>query len=278
MNINDRANLKDGNTMPWLGLGVYLLGDGSEAERTIAWAVEAGYRLIDTASFYKNEAGVGMGIRACGLPREELFLTTKLWNNEQGYENAIIACENSLRRLKTDYLDLYLIHWPGQDKARRLKTWEALLELKSQGKVKSVGVSNFKIHHLDEIMAAFGEAPVVDQVEMHPFYPQEELRAYAKEKGIVLTAWGPLFHGHIRDAKGIDAIGAHYGKTGAQAVLRWHLQNGVAIIPKSSKKERLIENADIFDFELNDADIRALGSLNNGTSYGGDPDQFTMGF
>ncbi len=278
MHIDDRAVLNDGNAMPWLGLGVYLVKDGKEAQQTVAWAVEAGYRLIDTASFYRNEAGVAQGLSACGVPREEIFLTTKVWNSEQGYDSTMTAFENSLRRLNTDYLDLYLIHWPGPDSTRRLKTFEALLELRRKGRVKSIGVSNFKIHHLEELIKTFGEAPAVDQVELHPFFPQTELRQFAKEKKIAITAWGPLFHGHIKEAPGLDAIGEKYGKTGAQAVLRWHLQNGVAIIPKSIKKERIQENADIFDFTLSDEDMRKIDALNTNTSFGADPDIFTMGF
>ena len=278
MNMNSKAKLSDGHEMPWLGLGVFLVNDGKEAEQSVLWALEAGYRLVDTASFYKNETGVGKGVKASGLSREALFITSKVWNGEQGYDSTIEACENSLKRLDTDYLDLYLIHWPGPDVKTRLKTWEAMMELRRQGKVKSIGVSNFKIHHLQELIDTFGETPVVDQVECHPFYPQSELKAFAKQNNIVITAWGPLFHGHLNEAPDINAIGAKYGKTGAQAVLRWHLQNGTAIIPKSIKQHRIIENAGLFDFELSEADMHAIDALNKDHFFGRDPDTMTFGF
>jgi len=279
MKINDVAKLNDGNSMPWLGLGVYLTKEGKEVEQSVLWALEAGYRLVDTAAFYQNEAGVGRGVKQSGLPREDVFITTKLWNADQGYESTLKACEDSLRRLDTEYLDLYLIHWPGPDAVKRLKTYEALLELRRQGKVKSIGVSNFKMHHIDELISTFGEVPAVDQVELHPFFPQAELRDYAKQKDIVVTAWGPLFHGHFPEVKAsVDPIGAQYGKTGAQAVLRWHLQNGVAIIPKSTHQNRIIENAGLFDFELTPKDMRTIDSLNKDERFGGDPDFLTFGF
>lgn len=278
MNINSKVKLNDGREMPRLGLGVFLVEDGRETEQSVLWALEAGYRLVDTASFYKNETGVGKGVKASGLSREDVFITSKVWNGEQGYDSTIAACEGSLKRLNTEYLDLYLIHWPGPDAKKRLKTWEALTELRRQGKVKSIGVSNFRPHHLQEIMDTFGETPAVDQVECHPFYPQTELKAFAKKNGIVITAWGPLFHGHLKEAPDIDAIGAKYGKTGAQAVLRWHLQNGTAIIPKSTKQHRIIENADLFDFELNEADMHAIDALNKDHFFGRDPDTMTFGF
>ena len=278
MTINDKAKLNDGYEMPRFGLGVFRVEDGKETEQSVLWALEAGYRLVDTASFYNNETGVGKGIKASGVPREEVFITSKVWNGEQGYKSAIAACENSLKRLGTDYLDLYLVHWPGPDSSLRLKTYEALLELKRQQKVKSIGVSNFRPHHLQEVIDTFGETPVVDQVECHPFFPQTELKTFAKQNDIVITAWGPLFHGHLGEAPEVNEIGKNYGKTGAQTVLRWHLQNGTAIIPKSVKQHRIIENADIFDFELSDADMHAIDAMDNGKYFGRDPDTMTFGF
>ncbi|MEX1307647.1 MAG: aldo/keto reductase [Eubacteriales bacterium] len=278
MTINDKAKLNDGHEMPWFGFGVYKIEDGKKAEQSVLWALEAGYRLVDTASFYQNEAGVGKGVKASGLAREDVFITSKVWNGDQGYKSTLTACEDSLRRLDSDYLDLYLIHWPGQDADLRKKTWEALMELRRQEKVKTIGVSNFQPHHLQEIIDTFGETPAVDQVECHPFYPQTELKAFAKQNNIVITAWGPLFHGHLGEAPQVNKIGEKYGKTGAQAVLRWHLQNETAIIPKSVNHQRIIENASIFDFNLSEDDMRAIDALNSGQSYGGNPDNMTFGF
>ncbi len=277
--LQDKAVLNDGVQMPWFGLGVYLAQEGQEVENSVRWALEAGYRLVDTAAIYKNEAGVGKAVRESGVAREQLFLTTKLWNADQGYQSTIKACENSLKALDMDYIDLYLIHWPGLNRDDRLATWEAMLELKHKQKVRSVGVSNFKPHHIDELIVAHGVVPSVDQVELHPFNTQEELRQYAKEKGIIVTAWGPIFHGHISEAPEIlSAIGEKYGKSAAQAVLRWHLQHGISIIPKSVKKQRIIENADIFDFALSDGDMAAIDGLNQNKRYGSDPDKMTFGF
>ncbi len=277
--MQDKAILNDGVQMPWLGLGVYLAQEGREVENSIRWALEAGCRLVDTATLYKNETGVGKALRESGVPREQLFVTTKLWNADHGYENTLRACETSLRALGLDYIDLYLIHWPGLNRDDRLATWEAMLQLKEQQKVRSVGVSNFKPHHIDELIAAHGVVPSVNQVELHPFNAQKELRQYANEKGIILTAWGPIFHGHLSEAPEIiSAIGQKYGKSTAQTVLRWHLQHGIAIIPKSVKKHRIFENADIFDFALPDDDMAAIDALNQNKAYGGDPDTMTFGF
>lgn len=277
--MQDKAILNDGNKMPWFGLGVYLVEEGAEVQSSIRWALDAGYRLVDTAAFYKNEAGVGKAIRESGISREDVFVTTKLWNADHGYDSTIRACEQSLKQLGMDYIDLYLIHWPGLNRDDRLATWEAFLKLKDQQKIRSIGVSNFKPHHIDELIATHGVVPCVDQVELHPFNAQTQLRRYADEKGIVLTAWGPLFHGHLREAsKELAAIGEKYGKTDAQAVLRWHLQNHISIIPKSIKKHRIIENADIFDFALTDEDMRAIDGLDINKAYGADPDVMTYGF
>ncbi|OQB23441.1 MAG: Glyoxal reductase [Firmicutes bacterium ADurb.Bin182] len=277
--LKDKAALNDGVKMPRFGLGVYLVKEGAEVENSVRYALEAGYRLVDTAAFYKNEAGVGKAIRESRIPREEIFVTTKLWNSDHGYEKAIRACEKSLKLLGMDYIDLYLIHWPGLNRDDRLAAWEAILKLKEQQKIRSAGVSNFKPHHIEDLISEHGVTPSVDQVELHPFNSQTELRRYAKEKSIIITAWGPLFHGHLSEAPAtLNAIGGKYGKTGAQAVLRWHLQNGISIIPKSVKKHRIIENADIFDFELSDEDMKVIDGLNKDKAYGPDPDIMDFGF
>lgn len=277
--LHDYALLNDGNKMPRVGLGVYLTQEGLEVQNSVRWALETGYRLVDTAKIYGNEAGVGRAVRESGIPREQVFVTTKLWNADHGYKSTLQACEKSLKALGMDYIDLYLIHWPGLNKKDRLATWEAMLELKAKQKVRSVGVSNFKPYHIEELIAAHGVVPAVDQVELHPFQAQQELRQYAEEKGIVVTAWGPIFHGHILKAPAvISQIGQKYGKTAAQTVLRWHLQSGIAVIPKSVKKHRIAENADIFDFALSDEDMAAIDGLNRGRGYGADPDVMTYGF
>jgi diketogulonate reductase-like aldo/keto reductase len=278
-NIKDKVMLNDGVEMPWFGLGVYLVQEGEEVYNSVRWALEAGYALVDTAAFYGNETGVGRAIHDSGVKREQVFLTTKLWNSDHGYESTLKAFEQSLLKLGTDYVDLYLIHWPGQDAKKRLATWEAMLKLKEQGKIRSAGVSNFRPHHIDELIKVFGTAPSVDQVELHPFHSQIPLRKYAREKGITVTAWGPIFHGHLNEVPEVFEIGKKYNKSGAQAVLRWHLQNGVAIIPKSIKKQRLLENADIFDFELSAEDMAFIDGLNKDKPFSSaDPDTMTAGF
>lgn len=279
LGFQDKAVLNDGNQMPRVGLGVYLVQEGSEVEHSVRWALEAGYRLVDTAAFYKNEAGVGKAVHDSGIPREQIFVTTKLWNADHGFKSTIRACEQSLKALRMDYIDLYLIHWPGLNRDDRLATWEAMLELKAKQKVRSVGVSNFKPHHIDELIMAHGVAPSVDQVELHPFKAQTELRQYAKDKGIIVTAWGPIFHGHLNEAPAIVSdIGQKYGKSAAQVVLRWHLQHEITIIPKSVKQRRIIENADLFDFALSEGDMAAIDGLNRDKGYGSDPDKMTLGF
>ena len=279
LSLQDKAVLNDSVEMPWLGLGVYLAQEGHEVENSVRYALEAGYRLVDTAAFYKNEAGVGKAVRESGLAREQLFVTTKLWNADHGYNNTLRACERSLRALNLEYIDLYLIHWPGFHRADRLATWEAMLKLKEQQKVRSVGVSNFMPHQIDELIAAHGVVPSVNQVELHPFNAQKELRQYAKEKGIIITAWGPLFHGHFSEApQWLSGIGQKYGKSAAQVVLRWHLQHGISIIPKSVKPHRITENADIFDFALSSDDMAAIDALNQDKRYGAHPEKMTVGF
>lgn len=277
--IGGKAKLNDGNRMPWLGLGVYLMEDGTEVNRSVRFALDAGYRLIDTAAFYRNEDGVGRAMRESGVAREEIFVTTKLWNAEHGFDSTLRACEQSLKRLGTDYIDLYLIHWPGLNKHDRLATWEAMLRLKERQKIRSVGVSNFRPHHIDELIDAFGVVPAVDQVELHPFNAQTALRRYADEKGIVLTAWGPLFHGHLGEAAdSLRQIAEQYGKSAAQVTLRWHLQHRISVIPKSVKPQRIRENVDVFDFMLSDADMTAIDGLNREAAYGDNPDTLTFGF
>ena len=246
--ITHKVRLHNGVEMPQFGLGVYKVEDGKEVVDTVKAALDLGYRSIDTAALYGNEEGVGQGIKESGIPREELFITTKVWNTDQGYESTLAAFEKSLKKLDIEYLDLYLIHWPVEGKY--IETWKALEKLYQEGKVKAIGVSNFQIHHLQDLMANTTEKPVVNQVELHPSLIQEEVRAYCKEMDITVEAWAPLGRGKLMEEPTLLSIGEKYGKSSAQVILRWHLQNDVIFIPKSSKPARLKENADIFDFEL----------------------------
>jgi diketogulonate reductase-like aldo/keto reductase len=270
VSIQDYALLNNGVKMPRLGLGVWKVTDPGDVERAIHAAVQTGYRSIDTASFYKNEAEVGQAIRSCGVPREELFITTKIWNEDQGYDKTLAAFEESRKRLGLDVVDLLLIHWPGKDKY--IDTWRAFEKLYREGFVRAIGVSNFQIHHLDKLIEASEIVPAVNQVEFHPLLTQKELLAYTKEKGIQLEAWSPLMQGNL-DQPVLKEIAAKYGKTPAQVVLRWDLQHGVVTIPKSITPSRIAENADIFDFELTAEDMDRIDSLNQNHRFGPDPDQ-----
>ncbi|MEK5256492.1 aldo/keto reductase [Paenibacillus sp. FSL F4-0125] len=265
--------LNDGVTMPWLGLGVYKTKDGEEVIHAVKTAIELGYRSIDTAAGYNNEDGVGQAIRECGVARDELFITTKVRNPDQGYESTLKAFEVSRRKLGLDYIDLYLIHWPVAGKYR--ETWKALIHLQKEGLIKSIGVSNFQIHHLKEIIEDTGVVPVVNQVEFHPLLTQRELLKYANEQGIQLEAWSPLMQGNL-DLPLLNELAEKYGKTPAQIVLRWDLQQGVITIPKSVSADRIKENAGFFDFTLSDEDVKAIEDLNQDHRFGPDPDNFNF--
>lgn len=265
--------LNDGVTMPWLGLGVYQTKDGEEVIHAVKTAVELGYRSIDTAAGYNNEEGVGQAIRKCGVARDELFITTKVRNPDQGYESTLKAFEVSRRKLGLDYIDLYLIHWPVAGKYR--ETWKALIHLQKEGLIKSIGVSNFQIHHLKDIIEDTGVVPVVNQVEFHPLLTQRELLKYANEQGIQLEAWSPLMQGNL-DLPLLKELAGKYDKTPAQIVLRWDLQQGVITIPKSVHADRIKENAGFFDFTLSDEDVKAIEDLNRDHRFGPDPDNFNF--
>ncbi|WP_077247825.1 aldo/keto reductase [Bacillus sp. FJAT-27225] len=258
--------------MPYFGLGVYKVEEGKQTEATVAEALRLGYRLIDTAALYENEEGVGRAVRNSGIPREEIFITTKVWNSEQGYESTLKAFDTSLQKLGLDYIDLYLIHWPVKEKYK--DTWKALEELYSNGKVRAIGVSNFNIHHLEDLMEQSTIKPMVNQVELHPVLAQKDLVKFCSEQGILLQAWSPLARGRILADPVLTAIAGNYGKTPAQIILRWHLQNGVAIIPKSVTPARLQENAAIYDFELSDEDMALIDGLDANTRFGPDPENF----
>ena len=268
--FTDGPTLNDGVKMPWLGLGVWKTKEGEEVIQSVKSAIAAGYRSIDTAAIYGNEEGVGQAIRESGLSRDELFITTKVWNDDQGYEKTLQAFETSRKKLGLDIVDLYLVHWPGKDKY--LDTWKALIHLQKEGLVRSIGVSNFQIRHLQHIIEETGVVPVVNQVELHPLLSQKELLGYARENQIVLEAWSPLMQGNL-DQPVLAQIAEKYGKTTAQVILRWDIQNGVIVIPKSVKEHRIRENAGIFDFELSAEDMAAIDGLNQNKRFGSNPDE-----
>ena len=268
------VDLIDGAAMPQLGFGVFQVPD-EEAERSVTTALEHGYRSIDTASAYRNEEGVGRALRAAGLPRDELFVTTKLWNDEQGHDNALRACEASLSRLGLDHLDLYLIHWPMPNRGTYLETWRAMEKLKEDGRVRSIGVSNFTVETLRRVIDEADVVPAVNQIELHPYFQQDGLRALHQEHGIHTEAWAPLGQGQgLLDDPALGRIARGHGRTPAQVVLRWHLQIGNVVIPKSVTPARIAENIDVFGFELSPDDMKAIGELDKGVRVGPDPAVF----
>ncbi|NNU98982.1 aldo/keto reductase [Geobacillus sp. DSP4a] len=272
--LQDCATLHNGVKMPWVGLGVYKVKEGEEVKSAVRTALEIGYRHIDTAAFYENEEGVGQAIRESGIPREQVFVTTKVWNTDQGYETTLKAFDASLKKLGFDYVDLYLVHWPVKGKYK--ETYKALEKLYKDGYVRAIGVSNFQIHHLQDVLADCEIKPMVNQVEYHPRLTQKELLTFCRENGIQLEAWSPLMRGEILTEPTIVEIGKKYGKTPAQVVLRWDLQHGVVTIPKSVTPARIKENADIFDFSLTDEEMKQIDALNLNKRVGPDPDNFNF--
>lgn len=271
--IKDRVQLNNGVQMPILGYGVFKISNG-ETAFCVEEAIKAGYRSIDTAMIYENEAGVGQGIKASGVAREELFITTKVWNRDQGYDKTISAFEQSRKNLQLDYLDLYLIHWPVPKQGLYVETWRALETLYKEGKVRSIGVSNFTINHLEDILLQGEVVPAVNQVELHPWLNQAELRAFMKDKGIYAQAWSPLARAKHMDNEILNEIAKKYGKTAAQVILRWDIQNLIITIPKSSSPVRMAENANVFDFELTDEEMKKIDSLDCNGRIGPQPDIF----
>lgn len=272
MNLKSTTKLANGVEMPWFGLGVFKVQEGQEVIDSVRAAIKAGYRSIDTATVYGNEEGVGQAIRESGVAREELFITTKVWNNDQGYDSTLAAFDLSLSKLGLDYVDLYLVHWP--IRAKYKDTWRALEKLYTDGKVRAIGVSNFQIDHLQDLLTGAVVKPMVNQVELHPLLSQLELREYCREQGIQIEAWAPLAQGHLLDNEVIAEIAARHNKTLPQVILRWDLQNGIVTIPKSVKEERIIANADIFDFELSEDEISRMNALNKNQRFGSHPDRF----
>lgn len=265
------VELNDGNQIPQLGFGVFKVPD-EETQQAVERAFEAGYRSIDTAALYRNERGVGAAIRASGLPRDELFITSKVWNDAQGREQAARAFDESLGRLGLDYLDLFLIHWPVPSRDLYVETWQTLADIRKDGRVKSIGVSNFEPAHLDRLKAETGIVPAVNQVELHPYLTQQAVREYGAANGIVTESWSPLAKGGDLLAEPVlTEIGKRHGKTPAQVVIRWHLRLGCVVIPKTVTASRVRENFDVFDFGLTDADLNAISSLNRDRRTGPDP-------
>ena len=255
--------LSNGVKMPSIGFGTYKSGSDEETAKIIKYALETGYRQIDTASFYGNEVGIGNGIKQSNIKREEIFLVTKLWNDDHGYKKTIEAFNKSLERLQVEYIDLYLIHWPNKLNA---ETWRAFEYLYKEGKVRAIGVCNFKIGHLEELKKTAEIMPMVNQVELHPQSSKEYLLDYCNDNNIQLVAWSPIMRGRIFSNELIIGLSEKYKKTIAQIVLRWHIQRGIIPIPKSSNEGRIKENLDIFDFELSADDMNAINSLNEGDS------------
>jgi len=263
--------LNNGVQMPVVGLGVWKIKPSFVAKRVVKDALRVGYRHIDTARIYLNEKGVGKAIRESGVPREEIFLTTKLWNADQGYDNALKAFDKSLVRLGLDYVDLYLMHWPVTGK--RLDSWRAIEEIYKSGKAKAIGVSNFTIRHLKELLANCKIVPAVNQVEFHPFLFQRDLMDYCNKRGIALEAYSPLAHGKFMNHPTISELARKYKKSNAQVMLRWNVQHGNIVIPKSTSVERLKENLDLFDFEINNDDMQSINDLNQNLRTCWDPSE-----
>lgn len=267
--------MNNGVRIPQLGFGVFLVPD-TETKAAVLTALEAGYRHIDTAKLYQNEAGVGAAITESGIPRDELFVTTKVWNSEQGFEPAIASFEASMDRLGLDLLDLLLIHWPAPDLNRYVDTWRALEKLYAEGRVRAIGVSNFQPEHLRRLFDETSVVPAINQVELHPLLPQSELRAFHAEHGILTEAWAPLAQGgSVLTDPVIAQIGERHGKSPAQVVLRWHVELGNVVIPKSVTPSRIRENLDVFDFSLSAEDLTAIAKLETGDRIGPHPDTFS---
>lgn len=264
--------LNNNLSIPQLGLGVYK-ADDEEAEFAVGTALEAGYRLIDTAKLYNNETGVGRAIKNSSVPREDIFVTTKLWNSDQGYDTTIAAFHASLERLGLDYLDLYLIHWPMPAVDTYIDTWRAFEDLHKQGLIKSIGVSNFNIEHLEKLLASSSIVPVLNQVELHPDFQQLKLREFCQQHNIKVESWKPIGGqgSALHENDTIKRLAAAHNKSTAQIMIRWHIQSGLIVIPKSVHTERIQENIDVFDFQLSDDDMDAIASLDGDNRAGPDP-------
>ena len=272
---NPTLTLNDGTSIPVVGLGVWQT-PAEDTERAVSAALHAGYRHIDTAAAYGDEAGVGRAVAASGIPREDVYVVTKLWNSEQGYEKTLAAFDASIAQLGLDYLDLYLIHWPTPAQNLFVDTFKAFAHLRDQGRIRAIGVSNFEPEHLKLLIDATGIVPAVNQIELHPRLPQAELRETHARYGIATEAWSPLGQGSMLQDPIITAIAERHGKTPAQVLIRWHIQLGNIVIPKSVNPDRIASNFHVFDFELSEADIASIATLDNGTRLGPDPRTFNF--
>ena len=272
LSLSSTAALANGVKMPRIGLGVFKVEKEEELITAVKAAIEKGYRSIDTASIYGNEEWVGEAIRQSGINREDIFVTSKVWNADQGYEATRKAFNSSLKKMGLEYLDLYLIHWPVEGKYT--ETWRALEDLYKEGKIKAIGVSNFQIHHLENLLETAEIKPMINQIELHPKLAQAELRAFAAKHDMHIEAWAPLMQGGLFENEILKGLAEKHGKSIAQIVLRWHLQNGIIVIPKSTKPKRIKENADLFGFELSQQDMDLIDSLDEHLRVGPDPDNF----
>ena len=271
MSDQPHISFPDGRSIPQVGLGVWQTPNDT-AVTAVRAALENGYRHIDTAAIYENEEGVGEGIRASGVARGDIFLTTKLWNDDQGTDSVFRAIDRSLKKLGTDYVDLYLIHWPSPQRGKYRETWKAFVRLRDEGRVRSIGVSNFAAEHLEAIVGDSGVTPVLNQIELHPDFQQKALRAVHDRLGIRTQSWSPLGQGHLLANGVVGDVARRLGRTPAQVIIRWHIQNGLIVIPKSVTPSRIAENFKLFDFELDAAAMQALDSLDDaGARIGPDP-------
>lgn len=274
MDLTSTVRLNNGVEMPWVGLGVFKSPPGPETEQAVRWALELGYRHVDTAAVYQNEEAVGRALKDSGVDRSRIFVTTKVWNTDQGYESTLAAFDASRKRLQLDTVDLYLVHWPVKGKYR--ETWRALEKLYTEKKVRAIGVSNFLVHHLTDLAQGSTTVPAVNQVEFHPFLLQKELLAYDHKHGIQHEAWSPLTRGTMLSNDVITGVARRLGRTNAQVLLRWGIQHGVVTIPKSVHRERIAENAAIFDFVIPDEEMNRLDALDSETRVGPHPDKITF--
>tara|TARA_R110002124_G_scaffold114535_13_gene269303 strand:+ start:10979 stop:11809 length:831 start_codon:yes stop_codon:yes gene_type:complete len=262
MTTQPYVTFNDGHAIPQLGLGVWKATD-AEAATAVQAALAAGYRHIDTAAIYENEAGVGAGMAQSDVARSDIFLTTKLWNEAQGYDSTLQAMDESLKRLGTDYVDLYLIHWPSAWRGKFIDTWKAMIRLRDEGKVRSIGVSNFEGDYIDQLIAETGVTPAINQIQLHPLFQQSAMRAKHDKLGVVTESWSPLGQGTLLDNPVLGAIAARHGKSVAQVIIRWHIELGLVVIPKSVTPSRIVENFDVFDFTLSGTDMTAIAGLND---------------
>jgi len=271
LTIGNKKTLRNGIEAPLLGYGTFESAP-DDVGNGVRWAIEAGYRHIDTAKAYGNEAEVGSAIRASGVARETLFIATKVWMDD--YPDVNGAFESAARKLKTDYIDLFMLHWPGTDETLRYKAYETLLKLESEGKIHASGVSNFMVEHLESLKGVFGAYPLYNQIQVHPWGRQPDLYAFCEKNEIAVAAWGPLMHGHLKEVTELARLAEAYGRSPAQITLRWHLQRGNIVLPKSLHNERIIENADLFGFELSQGDMDFIDSLERDWHWG--PDAYSF--